>query len=102
MSYTEDDSETIRKACCAAYSDAIRGAYKTLSDSISQYFDENRNLYGIGDFDIPLNFRPLKDYERTLKIQRATLRLALKAAEMAEYDVPKNSAISIHTNGQSV
>jgi hypothetical protein len=101
MSYTEDDGEIFQKACCAAYSDAIRGAYKTLSDSISQYLDENRDLYGSRVFDVPRNFRPLKDYERTLKIQRVTLRLALKAAEMGEYDVPNNSAISIHTNGHS-
>jgi hypothetical protein len=101
MSYTEDDGETLQKACCAAYSDAIRGAYKILSDSISQYFDENRDFYRSRIFNVPQNFRPLKDYERTLRIQRVTLRLALKAAEMGEYDVPDNPEISIHTNGHS-
>jgi len=101
MSYTEDDGGTLQKACYAAYSDALRGAYKTLSEAISQYFDEHRDLYRDRDFDVPQNFRPLKDYERTLKIQGVTLRLALKAAEMGEYGVPKNAEISIHTNGHS-
>jgi hypothetical protein len=99
MSYTEDDGGTLQKACYAAYSDALRSAYKTLSESISEYFDENRSLHGSGAFDIPLNFRPLKDYERTLKIQQITLRLALKAVEIGEYDVLNKMEISIHTNG---
>jgi hypothetical protein len=85
MLASEDDSEVLKRASYAAYTDAVKAAYRTLSDSIAQYFNEHREFYDRETLDFPINFRPLKDYERTLKIQKLTLQLALRTADQIEH-----------------
>jgi hypothetical protein len=97
----EDDSDTLRKASYAAYTEAVRGAYRVLSNSITEYFDERRKLHDNEILHVPENFRPLKDYERTLKIQNLTLRLALGTAELNEQDVVNSIRLPVHANGSS-
>jgi len=86
-----DDDEFLKKASYAAYNEALKAAFRTLSDSIVEYLAEHRELYDGEILDVPDNFRPLKDYERTLRIQELTLRLTLKVAQQSETPV--------HTNG---
>jgi hypothetical protein len=92
----EDDSDILKKASYAAYSEAVKAAYRTLADAIAGYLDEHRELYNNEALDVPHNFRPLKDYQRALRIQKLTLRLALKAAEPSEHDV----TLPDHANGR--
>lgn len=91
----EDGSDILKKASYAAYNEAVKAAFRALSDAITGYFDEHRELYGNEVLDVPHNFRPLKDYQRALRIQKLTLRLALKTAESSEHD----AALRDQTNG---
>jgi hypothetical protein len=95
----EDDRELLKKASYAAYSDAVKSAFRILSDSIAGYLAEHRELYDDDVLDVPHNFRPLKDYERTLRIQELTLRLALKVAELSEHKVANSIGTPVHANG---
>src|SRR5580698_9122489 len=95
----EDDSEIVKKASYAAYNEAVRTAFRTLADSIAEYFFEHRELYNNEVLDVPCNFRPLKDYERALKIQKLTLQLTLKAAELNEHKAANSAATPVHPNG---
>jgi hypothetical protein len=90
MLASEDDSGMLKRASYAAYTDAVKTAYRTLADSVTQYFDERRDDREI--LDIPNNFRPLKDYERTMKIQKLTLQLALQTADQIEQTFATTSA----------
>jgi hypothetical protein len=86
MLASDDDSRILERASYAAYADAVKTAYGTLSDSVAQYFNEHREFYDKEILPVPNNFRPLKDYERTLKIQKLTLQLALRAADKIEHE----------------
>jgi hypothetical protein len=99
MSTPEDYSENLKAASYAAYNEAIRAAYRTLSDLITEYFSGNREIYDHETLEIPSNFRPLKDYERTLKIQQLTLRLALKTADRNNLQGADHAELAIHPNG---
>jgi hypothetical protein len=94
----EDDSEILKKASYAAYNEAIKAAFRTLSASIAGYLAEHRELYDNEILDVPHNFRPLKDYERTLKIEELTLRLALRAAELSEHEMANSTGPPVYTN----
>jgi hypothetical protein len=85
MLVSEDDGEALKRASYAAYTDAVKTAYRTLSDSVAQYFNEHREFYERETLDVPINFRPLKDYERAMKIQKLTLQLALRTADQIEH-----------------
>ena len=80
----EDESGILQRASYAAYTEAVKTAYRSLSESIAQYFDEHREFDNKDDLGVPGNFRPLKNYERMLKIQKLTLQLALRAADQLE------------------
>jgi hypothetical protein len=82
MLASDDDSGILERASYAAYTDAVKTAHRILADSVTQYFNERRD--GREILDVPSNFRPLKDYERTLKIQKFTLQLALRTADRIE------------------
>jgi hypothetical protein len=97
----KEDSEILKKASYAAYDQAITVAFRTLSDLITQYFSEHRELFDSQILDVPPNFRPLKDYERTLRIQNLTLRLALRTADLSEHKVPIGVELPVRANGQS-
>jgi hypothetical protein len=99
MLIPEDDSEIVKKASYAAYNEAIKAAFRTLSGSIAGYLAEHRELYDNEVLDVPRNFRPLKDYERTLRIEELTLRLVLKAAELSEHKVANSIGTPVYTNG---
>jgi hypothetical protein len=95
----EDDSGHAEKASYAAYNEAVKYAYKTLADSITDYFDEKRERYNQEILSVPDNFRPLKDYERAMKIQKLTLRLALRTAEQSGHKVANSKGLPLHTSG---
>jgi hypothetical protein len=71
-----------------------------LSDSITDYFDQNHEQFNKEILEVPNKFRPLKDYERTLKIQKLALRLALRTAELNEYKIADSPELPVHTNGR--
>jgi hypothetical protein len=96
----EEDRALLEKASYAAYNEAIKAAFRALSDSIAEYLDEHRELYDKEILDVPPNFRPLKDYKRTLRIQGLTLRLVLKAAELSVLKVANSIETPLHTNGR--
>jgi hypothetical protein len=96
----EDHSEILKKASYAAYNEAIRAAFMTLSDLITEYFSEHRDLYDNEILDVPPSFRPLKDYERTLKIQNLTLRLVLRTAEQSDHKVAIGAELPVLMNGR--
>src|ERR1700719_468535 len=100
MFASEDDLRHAEHASYAAYNEAVKAAYRMLADLITDYFDEHRELYNNEILDIPVNFRPLKDYERTLKIQKLTLRLALRTAEPSEHKVADGIELPASTNGR--
>ena len=100
MFTSEDSSGHAENASYAAYHEAIKAAYKTLADSIAEYFSEYPELYDSEILDVPINFRPLKDYQRTLKIQKLSLRLALRTAELSEHKVANSMGLPIHMNGR--
>jgi len=97
----EDESEIVKKASYAAYTEAIKAAFRTLSDSISEYLVEHRELYDDEILDVPRNFRPLRDYERTLRIQKLTLQLTLDAAERNQHKAASSAATLAPPNGGS-
>jgi hypothetical protein len=101
MPASEDHSEILKTASYAAYNEAVKIAYKILSDSIAEYFAEHRDLYNNEILNVPNNFRPLKDYERMLKIQGLTLRLALGTADLSEHKIANSAKLPIRTNGHS-
>jgi hypothetical protein len=86
MLASDDDSRILERASYAAYSDAVKTAYGTLSDSVAQYFNEHREFHDREILPVPNNFRPLRDYERTLKILKLTLQLALRTADQIEHE----------------
>jgi len=94
MLATEDNSRHAINASYAAYNDAVKAAYRALSDLIADYFDQHRELYNAQDLEVPANFRPLKEYERALKIQELTLRLAIRTAELGQHET-----LPIQSNG---
>ena len=83
MTISQDDSGQAERASQAAYSEAVKVAYNTLAGAITDYLDDHRAFSKNDICDVPENFRPLRDYERALKIQELVLRLALKAAASA-------------------
>jgi hypothetical protein len=95
----EDESEIVKKASYAAYNEAIKAAFRTLSDSITEYLAEHRELYNDEILDVPRNFKPLKDYERTLRIQKLTLQLTLKTADLNEHKAASSAAMLALANG---
>src|SRR5205823_8913580 len=90
-----------RNAAYAAYTEAVKDAHKVLSDSIMSYFEEHRELYDTEIVVMPKTFRPLKEYERSLKIQNLTLRLALGTAGLSDTKVANNVGEPVHANGHS-
>jgi hypothetical protein len=96
---TENDSGALKKACYAAYHESVRQAYKVLSDSITEYFEGRAELYANETLDVPRNFRPLKEYERALKVQKLTLTLALRTVELRESEEPNSVALPFRSNG---
>src|SRR3954447_21432978 len=98
MSDTENDSEALKKACYAAYHESVKHAYKVLSDSITEYFEGHAELYVNKTLNVPRNFRPLKEYERTLKVQKLTLALALRTVELRESEGPNSVALPLRSN----
>jgi hypothetical protein len=99
MMDTEDDSGALIKACYAAYHEAVRHAYKVLSDSTTEYFEEHAELYANETLNVPRNFRPLNEYERALKVQKLTLALALRTVELRESEGPNSVALPLRSNG---
>jgi hypothetical protein len=89
-------SEILQKASCAAYDEAIRAAYRTLSSSITEYFEEHPEFYNTEALEVSNTFRPLKEYERTLKIQQLALRLALRTADLVDKVDPHACAAEQH------
>lgn len=100
MFASEDDTGHAENASYAAYSEAVKGAYRTLADLITNYFDEHRELYNDAVLDVPINFRPLRDFERTLRIQKLVLRLALKTAELGRPEAANGIGLPVHANGR--
>jgi hypothetical protein len=99
MFASDADNEILKNASYAAYNEAVKTAFRTLSESITEYFSQHHELSGADALDVPNNFRPLKDYERTLKIQKLTLRLALKTADLSEQKVANSAELIVCTNG---
>jgi hypothetical protein len=99
MFSTEEEIGHARDAPYAAYNEAVKAAYKTLADLITAYFDEYPKLYDDEVLDVPVNFWPLRDYARTLKIQKLTLRLALKTAELSQRKIADSMGLPVHANG---
>jgi hypothetical protein len=85
MLVSDNDTEVLKRASYAAYTDAVKTAHRTLADAVAQYFNEHREFYDREGLDLPINFRPLKDYERALKSQQLTLQLALRTADQIEH-----------------
>jgi hypothetical protein len=97
--FTSDDENGHGKdAPYAAYNEAVKAAYKTLADLITAYFDEYPKLYNGEALEVPVNFWPLRDYERTLKIQKLTLRLALKIAEQSQHKIANSIGLPVRSN----
>jgi hypothetical protein len=90
---TESDSEALKKACYAAYHEAVRHTYKVLSDAITEYFEEHAELYANETLILPRNFRPLNEYKRALKVQKLTLALALRTVELRQSEGPNSVAL---------
>jgi hypothetical protein len=99
MSAPQDDSGALKTASYAAYNEAVIAAFRTLSASITEYFEERHELYANEFLEVPRNFRPLGDYERTLRVQRLTLRLALQTAEMLERNITNGAGPPVPMNG---
>jgi hypothetical protein len=97
MIASDEDTEILRRACYAAYNDAVRVAYRTLSNAITDYFTEYREFYDNELLNVPSNFKPLRDYERMLRIEKLTLRLALKTTDLNEHEVPQREKLTIDT-----
>jgi D-mannonate dehydratase len=95
----EEESEIVKKASYAAYHDAIKAAFRTLSDAIAEYLAQHRELYDAEILDVPRNFRPLKDYERTLRIQKLALQMTLQAAERNQHEAANSAATPVPSNG---
>src|ERR1700680_4811747 len=101
MFISEDDSGHAENASYAAYNEAVKAAYRTLSASLTDYFSENLELHKNEILEVPEHFRPLKDYERALKIQKLALRLALRTAQLSEHKVSNSIGLPVHTtNGR--
>jgi hypothetical protein len=66
---------------------------------MTDYFEQNHEKLNKETLEVPNNFRPLKDYERTLKIQKLALRLALRATELNEHKIANSPELPVHTNG---
>jgi hypothetical protein len=96
---TDNDSGALRKACYAAYHESVRNAYKVLSDSITEYFEGRADLYVNETLNVPRNFRPLNEYDSTLKIQKLTLTLALRTVELRESEGPNSVTLPFQSNG---
>jgi hypothetical protein len=96
----EDETNMLQKASYAAYDEALRAAYRALSSSITDYFEENPELYAKEALGVPRNFRPLREYERTLKIQKLTLQLAIRTSKLRECDVPDSAELKVYTDGK--
>src|SRR5438270_13392284 len=99
MFLSEEEDRYHRNAAYAAYTEAVKAAHKALSDAVTCYFEEHRELYDAETVVMPKTFRPLKDYERSLKIQSLTLRLALRTAELSDNKVANNMGEPVHANG---
>ena len=99
MTDTENDGGALKKACYAAYHESVRNAYNVLSDSITEYFEGHSELYANETLNVPRSFRPLKEYERTLRIQKLTLALALRTVELRESERPHSVALPFQSNG---
>jgi hypothetical protein len=99
MMDAENDNESLKKACYAAYHESLRHAYKVLSDSITEYFESHAELYADEILNVPRNFRPLNEYERALKVQKLTLALALRTVELRESEGPNSAALPFRSNG---
>ena len=99
MSTAESDIEALRAASYAAYSEAVITAFRALSASITEYFEEHHERYANEPLEVPRNFRPLRDYERTLRVQKLTLRLALKTAELMERNIANGAEPPVPMNG---
>ena len=99
MFASEDENEILKNASYAAYNEAVKAAFRTLSESIAEYFSEHQKIYGAGVLDVSNNFRPLNDYKRTIKIQKFTLRLALNAAYLSEQKVASSAEPFVSANG---
>jgi hypothetical protein len=48
MFIPEDHSVLLKKASYAAYNEAVKAAFRTLSASITEYLSEHRELYDNG------------------------------------------------------
>ena len=99
MTDTENDGGALKKACYAAYHKSVRNAYKVLSDSITEYFEGHSELYANETLNVPRSFRPLKEYERNLRIQKLTLALALRTVELRKSEGPNSVALPFQSNG---
>jgi len=99
MFASEDDSGHAENASYAAYNEAVKAAYKTLADQITAYFEEHPKFFNDEVLDVPGSFRPLKEYERTLRIQKLTLRLALRTAALSQHQIANSIGLPVHTNG---
>ena len=99
MADTENDGGAFKKACYAAYRESVGNAYKVLSDSITEYFEGHSELYASETLNVPRSFRPLKEYERTLRIQKLTLALALRTVELRKSEGPNSVALPLQSNG---
>jgi hypothetical protein len=97
---SEDDRGEAEGASYAAYNEAVRAAYKALADLITEYFEEHPELYNKEVLDVPVNFRPLRDFERTLRIQKLTLHLAIRAAERSQHRARSSTGPSDQANGR--
>jgi hypothetical protein len=95
----EEENEIVRKASYAAYNDAIKAAFRTLADAVAEYLAQHRELYDDEILDVPRNFRPLKDYERTLRIQKLSLQMTLQAAERNQHKAANSAATPVLPNG---
>jgi hypothetical protein len=98
MSDADSDIGALRAAAYTAYSEAVIIAFRTLSASITEYFEEHHELDASEPLEVPRNFRPLRDYERTLRVQQLTLRLALKTAELMERDMANGAEPPVPVN----
>src|SRR5215213_2403648 len=99
MTDTENDGGALKKACYAAYHESVRDAYKVLLASITEYFEGHSELYANETLNVPRNFRPLKEYERTLGIQKLTLALAFRTVELRESEGLNSVALPFQSNG---
>jgi hypothetical protein len=100
MFTSEDDSRHAENAAYAAYDEAVKAAYRTLSGLLTEYFSENPQLYKNDILEVPENFRPLKDYERALKIQKLALRLALGTVQLSEHKIANGIGLPAHASGR--